>query len=90
MFLTGVAAAASIAWINSIGNLGGFFGPSLVGWVRDSTGSFSGGLYVLGAFAAMSAVISALWLDIKRPAMASGVARAAVVEDPARAPVHLR
>jgi MFS transporter, ACS family, tartrate transporter len=90
MFLTGVAAAASVAWINSIGNLGGFFGPSLVGWVRDSTGSFSGGLYVLGAFAAMSAVISALWLDIKRPAMASGVARAAVVEDPARAPVHLR
>ena len=31
MFLTGGAAAAGIAWINSLGNLGGFFGPSLVG-----------------------------------------------------------
>ena len=31
MFLTGTAAAASIAWINSIGNLGGFFGPWYVG-----------------------------------------------------------
>jgi ACS family tartrate transporter-like MFS transporter len=44
MFLTGTAAAASIAWINSLGNLGGFFGPSIVGWVRDTTGSFAGGL----------------------------------------------
>jgi MFS transporter, ACS family, tartrate transporter len=35
MFLTGMAAAASIAWINSLGNLGGFFGPSIVGWIRD-------------------------------------------------------
>jgi MFS transporter, ACS family, tartrate transporter len=30
-----MAAAASIAWINSLGNLGGFFGPSIVGWIRD-------------------------------------------------------
>jgi MFS transporter, ACS family, tartrate transporter len=60
MFLTGTAAAASIAWINSLGNLGGFFGPSLVGWVRDSTGSYTGGLYVLAAFALMAAVVSSL------------------------------
>jgi ACS family tartrate transporter-like MFS transporter len=66
MFLTGTAAAASIAWINSIGNLGGFFGPSIVGWVKDSTGSFAGGLYALAAFALMSAVISAMWLQIPR------------------------
>ena len=31
MFLTGTAAAAGIAWINSLGNLGGFFGPWYVG-----------------------------------------------------------
>lgn len=43
MFLTGTAAAASIAWINSLGNLGGFFGPSIVGWVRDATGSLPAG-----------------------------------------------
>jgi len=76
-FLTGIAAAASIAWINSIGNLGGFLGPSIVGWVKDSTGSFSAGLYSLAAFALMSAVISALWLDIRRPAVAPELARTA-------------
>ena len=66
MFLPGTAAAASIAWINSLGNLGGFFGPSIVGWVRDATGSFAGGLYALAAFALMSAVVSAAWLHIPR------------------------
>jgi ACS family tartrate transporter-like MFS transporter len=60
MFLTGTAAAAGIAWINSLGNLGGFFGPSLVGWVRDATGSYGGGLYLLAAFALMAAIVSAL------------------------------
>ena len=79
MFLTGMAAAASFAWINSIGNLGGFLGPSLVGRVRDSTGSFSAGLYSLAAFALMSAVISALWLDIRRPTVAPEVIRGATV-----------
>jgi ACS family tartrate transporter-like MFS transporter len=66
MFLTGTAAAASIAWINSLGNLGGFFGPSIVGWARDATGSFAGGLYALAAFALMAAVVSAVWLHIPR------------------------
>jgi ACS family tartrate transporter-like MFS transporter len=66
MILTGTAAASGIAWINSIGNLGGFFGPTIVGWVRDFTGSFAGGLYALAAFALMSAVVSALWLHIPR------------------------
>ncbi len=70
MFLTGTAAAAGLAWINSLGNLGGFFGPSLVGWVRDTTGSFAGGLYALAGFALMSAVVAALWLHIPRRAAA--------------------
>jgi MFS transporter, ACS family, tartrate transporter len=65
MFLTGGAAAAGIAWINSLGNLGGFFGPSAVGWARDLTGSYAGGLYCLAGFAFMSAVVSAFWLDIR-------------------------
>jgi MFS transporter, ACS family, tartrate transporter len=66
MFLTGIAAATGIAWINSIGNLGGFFGPSIVGWVKDATGSFAGGLYALAGFALMAAVVAALWLHIPR------------------------
>jgi ACS family tartrate transporter-like MFS transporter len=68
--LTGTAAAAGIAWINSVGNLGGFFGPSIVGWVRVQTGSFAGGLYTLAAFALLSAVISLFWLNLRHPAAA--------------------
>jgi MFS transporter, ACS family, tartrate transporter len=66
MFLTGSAAAAGIAWINSLGNLGGFFGPSLVGWAKDLSGSFAGGLYALALCALTSAVVSLCWLRIPR------------------------
>ena len=68
MFLTGTTAAASFAFINSLGNLGGTVGPPIVGWASKITGSFSGGLYALAGFALMSAVVSAFWLDIERPA----------------------
>ena len=47
-FLTGTAAATGIAVINSIGNLGGFFGPTAVGMVKDATGDFHYGLLLLG------------------------------------------
>jgi ACS family tartrate transporter-like MFS transporter len=47
--LTGAAAAAGIALINSVGSTGGFFGPSIIGWVRDATGGFSGAQLVLAA-----------------------------------------
>jgi ACS family tartrate transporter-like MFS transporter len=66
MFLTGAAAATGIAWINSLGNLGGFFGPSLVGWAKSLTGSYAGGLYALALCALVSAVISLFWLHIPR------------------------
>ncbi|MCM0757626.1 MULTISPECIES: MFS transporter [Sporomusa] len=55
-FLTGTAAAAGIALINSIGNLGGFAGPFAVGWIKDTTGDFLYGLIFLG----FSAIIGAL------------------------------
>ncbi len=58
MFLSGTAAAAAIAGINSIGNLGGLIGPITVGWIRDSTGSFEAGLYVLAGWALLSAVVT--------------------------------
>ncbi len=71
MFLTGTAAASGIAWINSLGNLGGFFGPSMVGWAKTLTGSFAGGLYALAVCALASAVISLFWLRIPRASVAS-------------------
>jgi len=43
----GGAAATGVALINSVGNLGGFFGPYVIGLVRNSTGSFRGGFLVI-------------------------------------------
>jgi len=57
-FLTGVGAAASIALINSFGSAGGYFGPFIVGWIKESTRSFEVGLYFLAFCALMSAVIA--------------------------------
>jgi ACS family tartrate transporter-like MFS transporter len=70
MFLTGTAAAASIAWINSIGNLGGFFGPWYVGVVKDMTDSFAGGLYGLAFLCAISSFVCAFFLNIPNPVRA--------------------
>jgi ACS family tartrate transporter-like MFS transporter len=55
--LTGTAAAAGIALINSVGNLGGFVGPSLVGFAREWTESFAGGLWLLAAGLLIGAVV---------------------------------
>ncbi len=67
MFLSGTALAAGFAWINSIGNLGGFFGPWYVGVMKDVTGSFAGGLYGLALLSLVSAVVCALFLHIPDP-----------------------
>ncbi|MFM7947064.1 MFS transporter [Hafnia paralvei] len=48
--LSGTAAAAGIALVNSVGNLAGFFGPTVLGWLKDNTGSTNVGLYILAAF----------------------------------------
>ena len=76
MWLTGSAAAAGIAWINSVGNLGGFFGPTLVGWAKEMTGSFAGGLYALAVCALMSALVSLFWIRVPKtvPSSATTVA----------------
>jgi ACS family tartrate transporter-like MFS transporter len=58
MFLSGSAAAAGIATINSIGNLGGFVGQAMIGWVKDLTGSFQGGLFFIAALLVLSAVLT--------------------------------
>ena len=58
--MTGSAAAASIASINSVGNLGGFIGPYIVGWIKDTTQSFAAGLYFLSACFALAALVTTL------------------------------
>jgi MFS transporter, ACS family, tartrate transporter len=63
--LTGPAAAAGLALINSIGNVGGFVGPSLVGIAREATNSFAAGLFVIAA-ALLGAAAVALTLPDRR------------------------
>jgi ACS family tartrate transporter-like MFS transporter len=68
MFLSGTAlAGAGFAWINSLGNLGGTVGPYYVGYMRDLTGNFSGGLYGLALLSLIAAVVCALFLHIPQP-----------------------
>ncbi|TAL54461.1 MFS transporter [Pandoraea sp.] len=55
--LGGTAAAAGIAMINSLGNLAGFFGPYLVGFLKDTTHSTNSGIYVLAAFMVLGALL---------------------------------
>jgi MFS transporter, ACS family, tartrate transporter len=60
MFLSGPAAAAGLAAINSIGNLGGFAGPAMIGWIKSLTGSFAGGLYFVCGLLIVSATVTFL------------------------------
>ena len=64
MVLGGTAAAAGIGLINAVGNLGGFFGPSIMGTLRDFTGGYTGGLLVLAAVLVLEA---ALVLSLRLP-----------------------
>ncbi|MDX6444128.1 MAG: transporter, family, tartrate transporter [Blastocatellia bacterium] len=59
-FLSGTAAAASVGLINSVGNLGGFAGPYIVGYLSKRTNSFIGGMLYLSvsAFLAAGLVLS--------------------------------
>jgi ACS family tartrate transporter-like MFS transporter len=56
-WLSGTAAAGAIALINSIGNLAGFGGPYLIGWVKEQTGSTSAGLLVLAVMPLIAAIL---------------------------------
>jgi ACS family tartrate transporter-like MFS transporter len=76
MILTGAAAASGIAFINAFGNVGGAVGPALVGWLKDVTGSYAGGLYGLAAFTGVGAMIAAVGLRIPRRVGVGAVAPA--------------
>jgi MFS transporter, ACS family, tartrate transporter len=72
-FLTGTAAAAGMALINSVGNVGGFLGPFVVGWIKDSTGSFDNGLYALAGFMLLAAVVTAIGVQAPRRRVPAGL-----------------
>ena len=71
IFLGGTAAAAGIAMINSIGNLGGAVGPTLVGWLRGSSGDYTSGLLALAAVLVLQAIlVASLRLPAPQPRLA--------------------
>ncbi|MCI0183520.1 putative tartrate transporter [Acidibacillus sp. S0AB] len=71
LFLTEATAAVGIAFINSVGNLGGFFGPYIIGAVKQSTGSMTSAMYVLAAFLIVGAVLTLLMRQDRAKGMAT-------------------
>ena len=71
-FLGGTAAAAGIAFINSVGNLGGFAGPYLVGIIKDKTGSNVAALLLLGTALLGMAIFTLALPKTPRPQEGNG------------------
>ena len=64
-FLTGAAAASGIAWVNSLGILAGGVTAPVIGWLKDTTGGFAGGLCFLALLSIMGAVVTVF--GVKEP-----------------------
>jgi len=67
MLLAGAAAAGGIAFINSLGNLSGWVGPSVVGWLKDVTGKTSPGLAVVAGLEVLAAVLILVFMPRTQP-----------------------
>ena len=79
VYLSGSSAAAGIALINSVGNLGGFFGPGLVGMAKDITGNFESGLYLLAGLAVFALLLTLAFVSDPGKAKARGTSARAVL-----------
>jgi ACS family tartrate transporter-like MFS transporter len=66
-FLGGTAAAGGVAFVNAIGNLGGFLGPYFVGWLKDRTGGYSAGMAALAVGLIVTAGVVHLFARASRP-----------------------
>jgi MFS family permease len=71
--LAGTAAAGGIALINSIGNLSGWLGPFVVGWLMDVTGTTAAGLYVVAGIEVTAAVLIVVFIPRERSLAASAL-----------------
>lgn len=69
-FLTGVAAAAGVALINTIGNLAGFSAPYITGAVKDWTGGYQIPMFIVGFFMLLSAVL--MLILARKPRVGTG------------------
>ncbi len=73
MFLTGAAAASGIAWVNSLGILAGGITSPVIGYLKDSTGTYESGLYFLAVLGLMGAVITMIGVKETSAKLAPGV-----------------
>jgi len=68
-FLSGIGAAAGIALVNSVGNVGGFVGPNIIGFAQQTTRGFTGGLILIGAILAAGGLLVLPMNGPKRPSV---------------------
>jgi ACS family tartrate transporter-like MFS transporter len=73
MFLTGAAAASGIAWVNSLGILAGGVTSPVIGYIKDATGSYEGGLYFLAVLGLMGALVTLVGVRETAAKLPSGV-----------------
>ncbi len=75
MVLTGAAAAAGIGLVNSVGNLGGFVGPYLTGWAKDTFGGYGASMTTLGVMVLVYGLLLFVFLTVttRRAASADAV-----------------
>lgn len=67
-FLRGTAAAGGIALINSVGNLAGYIGPSVMGFLKERTGAYGAGILALSVALLCAALLAPEWA--RRPSVA--------------------
>ncbi len=65
-YTTGAGAAAGIALVNSVANLGGFVGPSIIGFAKQVTNSFSGGLYGLACISLAGILLTMFVVKVQK------------------------
>ena len=70
-FLRASAAAGGIALINSVGNLAGYAGPSIMGFMKEATGAYGAGLLALAASAGVAALLAMEWRGNRRASEAA-------------------
>lgn len=73
MFLTGAAAASGIAWVNSLGILAGGVTSPVIGYIKDATGSYQGGLYFLAVLSVAGAVMTVTGVSETSAKLAPGI-----------------
>lgn len=84
-FLTGAAAAAGIALINTVGNLAGFSAGYITGWLKDLTGGYTVPMFVVGGFMLLSSI---LMVTLSKQGKASAGTPAEALDPPQGAGQH--